>query len=126
MALNQSISLRQLDVVESFTFALVLYGTLVGGGVLTVVGLSVYYLIRALSAIREKTKRVASIAFQVPARVAKSMKDKTTRRLTKLANQLEEAEEDDDDEDRMDMLEDDVGLEGESVPMRNDHPYAKA
>ena len=111
LAMNQSISLRQLDVVKSFNFAVLLFSVLGVVCIVSVSGLSAYYLVQTLTSIRDRTAKVASLAFLVPARTAKRLKQKTIRRLTKLANQLDEVDdEDDDDQERMDLLDDEDGI----------------
>lgn len=86
LALNESISLRHLDVVRSFNFVVLLFSVVCIVIFAVVVGLAAFYVQRSLSSIREKTARVAAVAFMVPASAAKKLKQKTLRRLTQLAN----------------------------------------
>jgi len=108
VALNESLSLRQVDVVTSFRRGQLIVGVVGLGCFVLALAVSAVLFSRAIASLRERSARVVQLMFYMPQRVAKALRKHAAGRLSRTANKLDDDGAIDDESAHQDFVQEDL------------------
>lgn len=85
-ALNESLSLRQVDVVTSFRRGQLIVGVVGLGCFILALLISAVLFSRAIASLRYRSARIVELMFYMPQRVAKALRKHAASRLSRTVN----------------------------------------